>query len=115
MSSRDILTEIDDVITWYGSQDSMTWTAEPPRPPAMASIDVERLQQASLIFGEHMRTYLNAMTPAFEQAMRNVGEAFKALARIAPQMQEVAEADRQLRSTMKSKYARRRRRRTGRR
>lgn len=117
MSSREILDQIDDVISWHGSQDSMTWSAEPPKPPAMVvpQIDIERAQQAALVFGEQLRVFVNAVTPAFEQAMRTVGEALQAFARIAPQMQELAESDRQARSAMKSEYARRRRRRTGRR
>lgn len=31
MSDRDILDQIDDVITWHGSDDAMRWTAEPPK------------------------------------------------------------------------------------
>jgi hypothetical protein len=32
MVDRDILDQIDDVITWHGSRDAMTWPAMPPAP-----------------------------------------------------------------------------------
>jgi hypothetical protein len=114
VSERDILDQIDDVITWHGSPDSMTWTVEPPKFPGLSAVDAERAQQAAAIFGSHVRTLVEAMQPAFERMMRDLGSALQTLTGIAPQMEELAEANRQVRRAMKSEYARRRRRRTGR-
>ncbi|MFI6296724.1 hypothetical protein ACIBEJ_34400 [Nonomuraea sp. NPDC050790] len=117
MKRRDILDEIDDVITWHGSRDSMIWTAEPPKSFALAipQIEAEQAQQAARTLGEQLQIFVREMTPAFEQAMRNLGETMQTVARIAPLMQELADVDRRARSAIKSEYARRRRRRTGRR
>lgn len=113
MTSRDILDQIDDVIHWDGhSPDAMTWTAEPPKLPALdLSIDAEAARQAFARLGEQLQSLVEAFRPAAEQVMRSavmIYEAFDEIARM-PGMRELSEAQQHRRRAMKSEYARRRR------
>lgn len=106
MSDRDILDQIDDVITWHGSDDAMRWSAEPPKLPMP---DPEVMRQLGERLTRQVQAFVDAMTPAVEQVMRNVGEAVKAFAALAPHLQQVEEAGRLERRAMKQAYNRRRR------
>ncbi|MFC3986478.1 hypothetical protein [Streptosporangium jomthongense] len=117
-SPDDTLAAIDDVITWYGSEDSMTWTAREPKRPDLSGLaaiveaarpDHEALQQ----FGARVVEQFEALRTAFqrmgEQMLRNVGDAYQLVRRA--RLQELAEAGRATRRTMKATYHQRTRRR----
>lgn len=109
MSDRDILDQIDDVITWHGSDDAMRWTAEPPKQPALPIPDEEAMRRFGERLAGQVQAFLDAFRPAAEQMMRSVGEALRAFAAVAPHMQQVEEARRAERRAMRQAYDRRRR------
>jgi hypothetical protein len=106
MPDRDILDQIDDVITWDGrSPDAMAWTDKPPMFPV---IDEEGLRQVGEQMTRQVQAFVDALRPAVEQVMRNVGEAVKAFAALAPHLRQVEETGRLERRAMKQAYRRRR-------
>ena len=135
MSKRDILDQIDDVITWHGSRDAMVWRAEQPKRysglkpiqeyceaaermfvspeweqfAAALQPDPEATRQAGERLARQVQAFVDSTRPVFEQMMRNVGEAVRAFAALAPHLEQVADAGRAERSTMRQAYDRRRR------
>jgi hypothetical protein len=56
----DTLATIDNVITWYGSDDAMVWTAAEPKLPDLSG------------FAEQMQRFAEALRPAAEQMTRDI-------------------------------------------
>ena len=117
MTDRDILDQIDNVITWDGrSPDAMRWTAQPPTLPELhLNIDATAAQQAFARLGEQVQAFVDAFRPVAEQVMRNVAAMAKTFGEIMPQIRELEQEQRRARSAMKSEYNRRGRRRSRRR
>lgn len=137
MADPDILDQIDDVIHWDGrSPDAMKWTAEPPkrrysglkpiqeryeaaermfaspdwaRFAAALQPDRNAMREAGEQLTRQVQAFVDATRPVFEQMMQGVAEAVRAVAGLAPLLQQVEEAGRAERRAMKSEYARRRR------
>lgn len=96
MRDRGIRDEIDDVITWHGSRDAMTWTAKPPSVPSLRlpEVDPEATRQALGRFAGQFNSLVDAFRPFAEQVARNasaIAEAFSALA-ADPQVRALMEA-----------------------
>lgn len=128
MTDRDILDQIDDVITWHGSLDSMTWTAEPPKPTLgdgmgwvvgetyrLPSIDPEDALHLFEQMTGQVVDFAEAFRPIAERMVRDVGAACQAFADIMnmPGMRDFArslvEGQRLERRAMRQAYNRRRR------
>lgn len=106
MTDRDILDQIDDVITWHGSRDAMTWTATPPTMPVP---DPETMRLLGERLTRQVQAFADAMRPAVEQMVQGLGEAVKAFSALAPHLHQVEEAGRLERRAMRRAYDRRRR------
>lgn len=111
MADRDILDQIDDVITWHGSADAMVWTAEPPKLLSTEDLapDPELTRQFAENLGRQVQAFVDAFRPAAEQMMRNVGAVVQAFSRLGtmPEIREFTEDQRRRRRAMKAEYARR--------
>lgn len=112
MADRDILDQIDDVITWHGrSPDAMVWTSEPPKllPTPALHINAEAAQAAFARAGEAVQAFAAAFQPIAEGIGRNLKAMAKVFAEVAPTLVELDRESQRARSAMKSEYARRRR------
>jgi hypothetical protein len=128
MVDRDILGQIDDIITWHGSRDAMTWTADKPTSTlgdgvgwvvdetySLPSIDPEVARRFLEQMTGQAVDFMEAFRPIAERIVSDVGAACQTFAAIMsmPGMRDLAgslvEGRRLERRAMKSSYDRRRR------
>lgn len=96
-TDRDIVAEIDDVITWHGSRDAMVWTAEPPKRRYSRLAPVQDYLEAGerLLDSPNFEQVVNAVRTGQPIAV-DAERAQQAFARLGEQMQAFAEAFRPL-------------------
>lgn len=87
---RDILDQIDDVITWHGSRDAMVWTADPPKQfnLPLVRVDPEDARRFMESTGRQMQAFTDAFRPVAQQMADNIraltaSPAWQALAEFA--------------------------------